>query len=360
MIHRALICTIVLLLIAVQPSNAQVDDLISLFTTPNCSGICFMGIVPRQTTQQELENILNNMQIPYTRTTAGQAGIVVLYTFNPSSYSPYILNESESVRVLFGGDTLEDIGLNLIDVHIADVVSAFGDPTLIGNRGESTVYVYADQGLVFFVTDPPDIVTVARVLSVGQNGSISGFMSVAPCDNAVEICQPSSSVTPTPTPILNTVIISDDDPIPSPLVLSEETRAWYNYTLSLSAPLTGSDSVTVRLDYYPPTPSNYAHVQTRVVRDPEIAWTTAQTLVFDANHTEYEVRIRARDDSTNHTGAVGRLSHHITVSNVAGYPVNTVDASGMRLTGSPFNGGNDASGAADSRNVLVFTVEDND
>ncbi len=166
------------------------------------------------------------------------------------------------------------------------------------------------------------------------------------------------AATPTPTPALNTVILS---PTPvNPLTLSEETRAWYTYNITLSAPLTGSDSVTVRLDYYPPTPSNYAHVQTRVQRDPPLSWTTAQTLVFDANHTEYEVRIRARDDSTNLTGAVGRLSHRITASNVAGYTVNTVDASGMRLTGSPFNGGNDASAAADSRNVLVFTVEDND
>ncbi len=68
----------------------------------------------------------------------------------------------------------------------------------------------------------------------------------------------------------------------------------------------------------------------------------------------------ARDDSTNLTGAVGRLGHRITASNVAGYAVNTIDSGGTWLTGSPFNGGNDASAAADSRNVLVFTVTDND
>ncbi|GEM_PF-6500841 len=102
------------------------------------------------------------------------------------------------------------------------------------------------------------------------------------------------SPTSTPTPALNTVTIS---PTPAnPLILSEETRAWYTYTITLSATLTGSDSVTVRLDYYPPTPTNYAHIQTRPKRPAgqEVAWTTAQTLTFNSGHLEYEVRIRAR------------------------------------------------------------------
>gem|GEM_PF-3148104 len=168
--------------------------------------------------------------------------------------------------------------------------------------------------------------------------------------------------TATPTPVLNTVMISPT--APNPLILSEETRAWYNYNISLSATLTGSECVTVELDYYPPTPTNYAHVQTKP--NTMSTWSTALTLVFDANHTTYNVRIRARDDSTNHTGAVGRLSHRIIensasgCTSAAGFPVNTVDSGGTRLTGSPFNGGNDASAAPDSRNVLVFTVTDND
>ncbi len=190
----------------------------------------------------------------------------------------------------------------------------------------------------------------------------TGIVQYSPAPTLPSTPTPTTTVTPTPTPVLNTIIISDADPIPSPVILSEETRAWYNYDLTLSATLTGGESVTVELDYYPPTPTNYVHVQTRPKRPAgqEVAWTTAQTLTFDSGHLEYEVRIRARDDTTDHTGAVGRLGHHITVSNVTGYPVNTVDASGMRLTGSPFSGGNDASAAADSRNVLVFTVTDND
>ncbi|GEM_PF-2515757 len=203
-------------------------------------------------------------------------------------------------------------------------------------------------------------IVYAQSLAYSYNGDGTPIDPGIPVNIPVATSTPTPTPipSPTPTPVLNTVILS---PTPAnPLTLSEETRAWYNYTITLSATLTGSESVTVRLDYYPPTPNNYAHVQTRVQRDPPLSWTTAQTLVFDANHTEYEVRIRARDDSTNLTGAVGRLSHRITASNVAGYAVNTVDSGGTRLTGSPFNGGNDASAAADSRNVLVFTVTDND
>ncbi|GEM_PF-6500840 len=56
----------------------------------------------------------------------------------------------------------------------------------------------------------------------------------------------------------------------------------------------------------------------------------AQTLVFDANHTTYNVRTRARDDSANLTGSAGRLSHRIHENSALG---------GTRLTGAPFSGG---------------------
>ncbi len=240
------------------------------------------------------------------------------------------------------------------DVRVLPTVFWGGGGIRAGSYDLNTIRVWDSQSGTLLQTYMSPF-RVAGVIIENNDTLILG-MSGEMNDAVLDVVLP----TPTPTPVLNTVILS---PTPAnPLTLSEETRAWYTYTITLSAPLTGSESVTVRLDYYPPTPSNYAHVQTRPKRPAgqEVSWTTAQTLVFDANHTEYEVRIRARDDSTNHTGAVGRLSHRITASNVAGYAVNTVDSGGTRLTGSPFNGGNDASAAADSRNVLVFTVTDND
>ncbi|GEM_PF-2949126 len=341
-------------------SEAQ-ESLSDLFFNSNCTAPCFLGIMPRQTTQQELETILTNNQIAYTREILTPSGSIVSYSFNPVGVSPLIWDMSGSVVILYGGVYLEEITISLVNVTVSDVINAFGVPSVIGNSGvEVTAYVYLDAGLAFFVDNASGAVTFVKIVSAGVNGLIQEYTVLRPCESSTEICQPSIPNTPTPvsTPILNTVIISDDDPIPSPLTLSEETRAWYNYTLSLSAPLTGSESVMVELGYYPPTPSNYAHVQTKP--STMSTWSTAQTLVFDANHTEYEVRIRARDDSTNLTGAVGRLSHRITASNVAGYAVNNVDSGGTRLTGSPFSGGNDASAATDSRNVLVFTVVDND
>src|SRR5690606_27290489 len=361
-----------------------------VLSSEGCGIACYMGIEPGITTQSELEKELDELNIDYDLSVIGSAGLITTYSFYPDSLSPFIMDGS-AVSVTLGGDQVEEIFLRLSDVAVVDILEWYGAPAKITGVWENENYnlVYPDDGLVFSISqDNPSVIEF--VLLRTRSGVVGTFMDrseLRACTEPASLCNISTATpppaatetpppsdtptftptfppphtptntptrTPTPTftplPAVGTLQLAG---VPATLTI---TSAWTQYSMTLSQPPVPSERVVrVQISLIGVAPSSGVELQ---VQPPGGSWTTTTTFnITQANWNQpFNIRIRGLGG-----GDDGRIVHRVTSGfqfpPTTNFPVNTIDAAtGRRLTGAFWTGGNDMAAATDSRNVILFTL----
>ncbi|GEM_PF-6768140 len=205
---------------------------------------------------------------------------------------------------------------------------------------------------VFNGTDPNGVwqLYIADDKFSNNNGSIADWYVV---------------VRTTPFVALQTV----PDPAPT---LDEATLQQFLYTVRLSSPPIGGslNEVLVRV-FRDQVASRIVNIETRPL--PGGVFTSNRDLLFNTTNWNvgFEVRVTAVDNLTYYGPFAGRLIMGVVMEDSSNYGVNTLVSCtspcssipsnlGERITGSPIIGGNDPSAPATSKNVVYFSVTEND
>lgn len=184
------------LLCGVSLISAQ-DSLRVWLSDPACPASCFLGIIPGQTSRDQLEQILNSRSIAFDAQPLGLEGKTISYLFDPKLPTS-LINRQDSVEALVGVDVVEQIGIPLSGVTTADVVKEYGAPTVV----VSGTLTYVSDGLAFQVSNSnQNMVELVFLRTPGVNGGIAYFMEGDACHNSGGVC---SIATATPSaPAIN-------------------------------------------------------------------------------------------------------------------------------------------------------------
>lgn len=182
----------------------------SIFNSPSCATSCYIGIIPGQTSRSEFETILDQHDIAYLKDPAGQSGRLIFYSFAPSEGEKLIYNEPNGI-VVDVTRVVEEVTIQLTGVTVSDVLSAYGAPSAITNRG-GNLLVYPEYGLVFLVSPDETNVHIVFIIPAGfDSRRLSLYLDSGTCSGSAAICgiptaTPTVTTTLTPTPAAPTLL----------------------------------------------------------------------------------------------------------------------------------------------------------
>jgi len=182
----------------------------SIFNSPSCAASCYIGIIPGQTSRSEFETILDQHDIAYLKDPAGQTGRLIFYSFAPSEDETLIYNEPNGI-VVDVTHVVEEVTIQLTGVTVSDVLSAYGAPSAITNRG-GNLLVYPEYGLVFLVSPDETNVHIVFIIPAGfDSRRLSLYLDSGTCSGSAAICgiptaTPTVTTTLTPTPATPTLL----------------------------------------------------------------------------------------------------------------------------------------------------------
>jgi len=182
----------------------------SIFNPPSCAASCYIGIIPGQTSRSEFETILDQHDIAYLKDPAGQTDRLIFYSFAPSEDETLIYNEPNGI-VVDVTHVVEEVTIQLTGVTVSDVLSAYGAPSAITNRG-GNLLVYPEYGLVFLVSPDETHVYIVFIIPAGfDSRRLSLYLDSGTCSGSAAICgiptaTPTVTTTLTPTPATPTLL----------------------------------------------------------------------------------------------------------------------------------------------------------